>query len=797
MKFSYSWLCDHLETDKSASEIGEALTNLGLELESLTDYSEYSKFVVATINDFRKHPNADRLNICKVDDGTNTYQVICGANNVKKGLKGIFAKDGMYIPGTQINLKKGKIRGEISEGMLLSERELNLSDDHEGIIELLDDFQNGTSAVEALKLNDPIFEIGITPNRGDCLGVRGVARDLSAKGVGKLKPLNFKKINQLEFESPIIWNINNDDNSCEYVVSRYFKNVNNSKSPEWLQKKLISLGLRPINALVDITNYITIDLGRPLHVFDADKIGKKLDMRLANANERILALDNKEYTLDKNTTVIADKDNALAIAGIIGGDYSGCTDDTKNVFLEVALFNPNSVAQTGRSLGINSDARYRFERGLDKNMVIEGLEYASYLINKICGGLVSKNIEAGKLDNFEHKINYKFDYFNKTIGLELDPQKQIKILKDLKFQINKSNEKECEVLVPSWRNDVKNKIDIVEEIIRIYGYENIKQSVPSASIDEIDKIDNSSSNKKFKSIKKLKKTLISNGISEVITFSFHSIRAQEILKGDKSLKISNAISDDQSYMRNSMIFNHLESAELNFKKGFKNIQLFEIGPIYNSSQSQENILSLLISTEENTNSIYKSEEFNFYSLTELTSILISSLNFDIKQFNISRSTSNTYHPGQSAELFMGKKLIARYGKVHPLIMEEFSKLKNCYAIELFFENLPIDSISRANSINILDSQFQFSEKDFSFLFEKEQNLYEVQRYVKGLDKNLIKNVEFFDLYVAKDLGDDSKSVTFRVTIQSKEKTLEEKDLEQLHKNILEKVSNKFKAKIRS
>ena len=253
MKFSYSWLCDHLETDKNANEIGEALTNLGLELESLTDYSEYSKFVVATIKDFRKHPNADRLNICKVDDGTNTYQVICGANNVKKGLKGIFAKDGMYIPGTQINLKKGKIRGEISEGMLLSERELNLSDDHEGIIELLDDFQNGTSAVEALKLNDPIFEIGITPNRGDCLGVRGVARDLSAKGVGKLKPLNFKKINQLEFASPITWNINNDDNSCEYVVSRYFKNVNNSKSPEWLQKKLISLGLRPINALVDAT----------------------------------------------------------------------------------------------------------------------------------------------------------------------------------------------------------------------------------------------------------------------------------------------------------------------------------------------------------------------------------------------------------------------------------------------------------------------------------------------------------------------------------------------------------------
>ena len=797
MKFSYSWLCDHLETDKNATEIGDALTNLGLELESLTDYSSYSKFVVATIKDFHKHPNADRLNICTVDDGTKTYQVICGANNVKKGLKGIFAKDGMYIPGTQIYLKKGKIRGEISEGMLLSERELNLSDDHDGIIELSDNFENGTSAIDALKLNDPVFEIGITPNRGDCLGVRGVARDLSAKGIGKLKPLKYEKITKLDFESPISWNIENDNNSCEYVISRYFKDVKNTVSPEWLQKKLISLGLRPINALVDITNFITHDLGRPLHVFDADKIGKKLHMRLAKPYEKILALDNKEYTLDSNSTVIADNNNALAIAGIIGGESSGCTEDTKNVFLEVAIFEKDSVAKTGRTLGINSDARYRFERGLDKKMVIEGLNYASYLINKICGGSVSKNIDSGKLDTNERKIKYKFDYFEKVIGIKLEPKKQINILKDLKFQINQSNEKECDLLVPSWRNDIENNIDVVEEVIRIYGYENITESIPSPSDDEIVKINNSSINKKFKAIKKLKKILISNGVSEILTFSFHSTKAHEILSGDKSLKISNAISDDQSFMRNSMIFNHLETAEMNYKKGYKNIKIFEIGPIYNTSQSQENILSMLISSQENTNTIFKSEDFNFYSISNLVSKLISSLNFDAKQFNISRSTSNTFHPGQSAELNMGKKLIARYGKVHPLIIEEFPKLKNSYAIELFFENLPIDSISRTNSSNILDSQFQFSEKDFSFVFEKEQNLFEVQRYVNGIDKNLIKNVEFFDLYESKDLGENSKSVTFRVTIQSKDKTLDEKDLEQIHNNILEKVSNKFKANIRT
>ena len=797
MKFSYSWLCDHLETDKNATEIGDALTNLGLELESLTDYSSYSKFVVATIKNFHKHPNADRLNICTVDDGTKTYQVICGANNVKKGLKGIFAKDGMYIPGTQIYLKKGKIRGEISEGMLLSERELNLSDDHDGIIELSDNFENGTSAIDALKLNDPVFEIGITPNRGDCLGVRGVARDLSAKGIGKLKPLKYEKITKLDFESPISWNIENDNNSCEYVISRYFKDIKNTVSPEWLQKKLISLGLRPINALVDITNFITHDLGRPLHVFDADKVGKKLHMRLAKPNEKILALDNKEYILDSNSTVIADNNNVLAIAGIIGGESSGCTENTKNVFLEVAIFEKDSVAKTGRTLGINSDARYRFERGLDKKMVIEGLNYASYLINKICGGSVSKNIDFGKLDTNERKIKYKFDYFEKVIGIKLESKKQINILKDLKFQINQSNEKECDLLVPSWRNDIENNIDVVEEVIRIYGYENITESIPSPSDDEIVKINNSLINKKFKAIKKLKKILISNGFSEIITFSFHSTKAHEILSGDKSLKISNAISDDQSFMRNSMIFNHLETAEMNYKKGYKNIQIFEIGPIYNTSQSQENILSMFISSQENTNSIFKSEDFNFYSISNLVSRLISSLNFDAKQFNISRSNSNTFHPGQSAELYMGKKLIARYGKVHPLIIEEFPKLKNSYAIELFFENLPIDPISRTNSSNISDSQFQYSEKDFSFVFEKEQNLFEVQRYVNGIDKNLIKNVEFFDLYESKDLGENSKSVTFRVTIQSKDKTLDEKDLEQIHNNILEKVSNKFKANIRT
>ena len=797
MKFSFSWLCDHLETNKSPEQIGEILTNIGLELESLTDYSSYSKFVVATITEFKKHPNADRLNICKVDDGSNLYQVICGAPNVKKGMKGIFAKDGMYIPGTNITLKKGKIRGETSEGMLLSERELKLSEDHEGIINIQGDIPNGTDAVTALNLNDPIFEIGLTPNRGDCLGVRGIARDLSAKGAGTLKKIDYQKIDKFDFDSPISWNICNDNNSCQYVISRYFKDVNNSKSPEWIQKKLLSIGLRPINPLVDITNFITIDLGRPLHVFDADKIGKSLDMRTANNNEKIHTLDKKDYQLDNSVTIIADEKNPLAIAGIIGGNESGCTDITKNVFLEVALFEPSKVAKTGRKLGIVSDARYRFERGLDTEMINEGLEYATYLINKICGGSVSKSISAGNLEKNTGEIEYNFNYFKQVIGIELSNDQQIKILNSLYFEIENITKDSCKVLVPSWRNDVVKPIDLIEEIIRIHGYENIETKSPYATLKEKENVVNSLNNKKFDVTKKIKKIFISNNFNEVVSFSFQSEQAHNLLNGDSSLKVSNSISEEHAYMRNSILFNHLEILEANRKKGFKNLSIFELGPIYNNSKSQENIAFGLTSIQKTNNKNYPKNKFDFFFLMEFVSKIISSLNFDIKNFNIDRSQSILYHPGQSAELYMGKKLIARYGKIHPMILENFSKLPYTFGFELFYENLPIETMHRKNSNKLNDSSFQFSEKDFSFIFEKNQNLFEVYRMLMGIDKKLIQKVEFFDEYNSSEIGDDSKSVTFKITLQSNEKTLEEEDLEKIHQAIVEKISDKFNAKLRS
>jgi len=797
MKFSYTWLCDHLDTKLSPLEIADILTNIGLELEGLTDYSSYAQFVVATIVDFKKHPNADRLNICSVDNGEKTFQVICGAPNVKKGMKGIFATDGMYIPGTDITLKKGKIRGEVSEGMLLSERELKLSDDHEGIIEIKEDLPNGTDAVTALDLKDPIFEIGVTPNRGDCLSVRGIARDLAAKGIGKLKPLTIKKIDNQEFESPITWSIQDDGNSCSFVVSRYYKDIKNTISPDWLQKKLLSIGLRPINALVDITNFITMDLGRPLHVFDADKIGNKLNMRLSNDKENLLALDNKEYSLNDTTTIIADDKNVLAIAGIIGGNDSGCTLETKNVFLEVAVFDPSMVAKTGRKLGINSDARYRFERGLDLEMVNEGLEYATYLINELCGGSFSRKVYSGNLEIKKNIISYKFDSFKKIIGIELSEKDQIEILNNLYFETQNNQDGTCNVTIPSWRNDIKKNIDLIEEVIRIHGYDKIRINYPITSLDEQKILANSQINKKYSVIKKIKKTLISNDFNEIITFSFQSNKAHELLNGDASLKISNAISEDHAFMRSSMLFNHLESLENNRKKGFNNLSVFEIGPIYHNSKSQENILFALSSNNKKQNKYFQENNFDFYYLTKTISKILNAINFDMRQFNIYRSKSNIFHPGQSAELYMGKKIIARYGKIHPLILEKFAKLSNVYGMEVYFENLPLESMVRRNKSSKDESNFQHSEKDFSFIFDRDQNLFEVYRFVLGIDKKLIQNVEFFDEYLSDEIGVNKKSIAFKITIQSLEKTLDEKDLEDIHQNIINKVSSKFNAKIRS
>ena len=798
MKFTYSWLCDHLDTKLDANSIGDVLTNIGLELENLTDYSKtHGNFVVASIVEFKKHPNADRLNLCIVDDGFKKYQVVCGAHNVKKDLKGIFAKEGLYIPGIDLKLKKGKIRGEVSEGMMLSERELGLSDEHDGIIEISENIANGTDAITALNLNDPIFELAITPNRGDCLSVRGIARDLAAKGCGVLKDLKIETLKSSNFDSPIKWVIKEDNNSCEYVLGRYFRNVSNRKSPEWLTKKIISIGLRPINALADITNFITIDLGRPLHVFDADKIDGDLTMHLSVEGNEVDALDNKNYKLSNINTIISDSKKIHGIAGIIGGLESGCSENTKNVFLEVASFKPSGIAKSARSLGIFSDARQRFERGIDKDFIEKGIEYASSLIVNCCGGEASPIINAGNLQSTPTFIDYKFEKFTKVIGFSLENSIQIKYLENLGFKILKKNKTDCTIEVPSWRNDVESPIDLIEEIIRLHGFQYIQEEKIISTNEEKIKIKNSPSNKKHKIYQRLKKILASEKYQEIITFSFHSSLSHSALKGSKSLRLSNAISEEFRYMRNSMFGNHLNTLEENRKKGLNQQSVFEIGPIYQDVNLQHNILSIMTLSTKNNNTVFKSEIFGFNELSSQISILLKELNFDIKQFIIKRSENDIFHPGKAAELWQGKNLIARYGAIHPFIVQKFTKVPEVYAAEIYIDNLPLDSIYNNKKISYFESSYPFSEKDFSFIFNKDQNLFKVYKTVLEIDKKLIHEVDFFDQFYSEDIGIHKKSITFRIKIQSKDKTLEDKELEDIFSKVIDTITNKFDAQLRS
>ncbi len=797
MKFTYSWLTDHLDTNLNANAVGENLTNIGLELENLKDYSStHGGFVVASIVEFKKHPNADRLNICTVDDGSKTYQVVCGAHNVKKNLKGIFAKEGLYIPGIDLTLKKGKIRGELSEGMMLSERELGLSQDHEGIIELDGSIANGTDAVTALELNDPLFEIAITPNRGDCLSVRGIARDLAAKGCGVLKDLKIEQIENSNFDSPIKWLIKNDGNSCEYVLGRYFRNVSNLKSPEWLVKKLLSIGLRPINILADITNFITIDQGRPLHVFDADKINGNLIMHLSQDGDSIKTLDNKEYKLSKINTIISDSKKIHGIAGIIGGLESGCSEHTKNVFLEVASFKPSGIAKSARSLGIFSDARQRFERGIDKAFVEKGMNYASSLIVQYCGGEASKIVNAGNLNLMPIIIDYEFKNFSKVIGFDLDATIQIKYLEKLSFKIIQKSKINCSIEVPSWRNDIESPIDIIEEIIRLHGYDYIKEEKIISTNEEKTKIKNSPANKKHKIYDRVKKTLASENYQEVITFSFHSLNSHISFKGSEKLKLSNAISEEFNYMRNTMFGNHLNILEKKKKKGFEQQSIFEIGPIYEDINIQLNILSMMSFSIKSVNSVFKNEIFTFNDLTIQISKILKELNFDIQQFVIKRSQNEMFHPGKSAELWQGKKLIARYGAIHPFIVQEYIKAPEVYAAEIYIDNLPLETIYNNKKISSFESTYPYSEKDFSFIFNKDQNLFEVYKSILNIDKKLIHNVDFFDQFYSEEIGSESKSITFRIKIQSLDKTLDDRELEDIFSKVIETITNKFDAQLR-
>ena len=575
MKFTFNWLKEHLDTTASLDEIVEKLSLIGLEVEGVEDKGrELSVFKTCRVREAAQHPNADRLRVCQVESAEGEFQVVCGAPNARTGMVGVFAPVGSYVPGIDLTLKAGELRGEASNGMLVSEREMGLSDEHDEIIDLPSDTPVGVPIAEALGFDDPVIEIAITPNRGDCLGVRGVARDLAAAGLGTLKPLKAERAAGAE-ASAVKWAIG--DNAAEdvhYVAGRTFRGVKNGPSPKWLQNRLLAIGLRPISALVDITNYISFDLGRPLHVFDADRLrSDTLTWRKARNDEAFLALDDNSYKLSDTMAVACDGQGAVGIGGIMGGAESGCQDDTTNVFLEVALFDHISVAMTGRKTGIYSDARYRFERIVDPESARWGLDVATQMILDLCGGEASEVVEAGAVPDSSRSIELRPSRIADLCGVELSRERQADILRTLEFTV----EDKGDLLVagvPSWRSDVELEACLVEEILRIHGFENI----PELPLPRPSYLPHGVLTLAQRRASNVRTALCWQGLDEAVTFSFISA-AQASLFGDvpETLKVANPISADLDTMRPSVLPTLLAAAARNTDRGYADNAIFEVG----------------------------------------------------------------------------------------------------------------------------------------------------------------------------------------------------------------------------
>ena len=793
MKFTLSWLKQHLETNSDIETILKKLTNIGLEVESSYNPSEaLNGFIAAKIISTKPHPDADRLQLCLIDTGTEEIEIVCGAKNAKEGLTTIYAPVGSTIPASGMKLKKAKIRGIESSGMLCSEKELNLGDDSEGITELSDQISPGTSISKALDINDTYVEIAITPNRPDCLGIRGIARDLAAAGLGELIKEKQIKISTSKENLPVFIDAENNFEGCTIFAGRLIKNITNNKSPDWLVKRLESIGVKSINCLVDITNFINFDRGRPLHVYDANKINNKIGARDAKVGEKILALDGKDYELKSGMCVIADDEKVLGIGGIMGGNESGSTIETNDVFIESAYFDPIKTALSGRALNIISDSRYRFERGVDPEYVIEGLNLATQMILDLCGG------EAGEIslvDNLKFqpkKIKFDPKLVKKLTGIEIPNDKIVKILESLGFDISNS----WNVVVPSWRPDIYGEADLVEEIVRIFGLDNI-ESEPLLNLNQPTK---PILTKKQKQIKMIKRSIASKGLMETISYSF--INNKESINfggGSSSLKIVNPISDELSEMRPTPLASLVSIADENFKKGYTDIGIFEVGPGFLGVEQDEQITiasGLRIGTHRSEGSGKDWQGFQKVSVFDAKEDVISVLellNLNLESHKVERTAPDHYHPGRSGQIVTGGgDILASFGELHPKIIKT-KDFKVAVAFEIYIDAINKQKIKSNLKIAPEISNLQPLKRDFSFVVSSDTEAQKIINAAKQSDQSFIKDVKIFDQF----LGENEKSIAIEVIIQPKEVTLTDEKIESISKKIIKSVEDKTKGKLRS
>ncbi len=796
MKFTLSWLKEHLETDESVEALAETLSLIGLEVESVDDpAAALAPFKVARVIDAKQHPDADKLRVCLVDTGADQVQVVCGAPNARSGMKGVFAPIGTDIPGTGLHLKPTRIRGVESSGMLVSEREMGLSEDHEGIIDLPEDTPVGTPLAEVLGLNDPVFHVAVTPNRSDALGISGIARDLAAKDMGRLKTPDIAPVTgdgpcsvplKLDFAAE-------DRHLCHAFALRLVRGVTNGPSPDWMQRRLKAIGLRPINALVDITNYVTYDRSRPLHVFDAAKVKGGLTVRRARAGEEILALDGRTYRLDETMVTIADEAGPESIAGIMGGEHSGCDESTTDVLIESALWDPINIARTGRILGAESDARHRFERGVDPAFTVPGLELATRLVLDICGGTPSEVTIAGEIPEPDRIIDFDPREMARLTGLDVSFKEMKVILTRLGFWVAGSEEAP-RVAVPSWRPDVHEAADLVEEITRIVGVDR----VPTVALPRPPEVAKPVLTLKQTRERDARRVLAARGLVEAVTWSFIPAAHAALFGagGDARIVLDNPISSEMSDMRPSLLPGLITAAQRNADRGCADVALFEVGATYHgmAPDDQRDIAAGVRRATAKPGGAGRhwsgaADTVDAFDAKADAIDVLSMLGAPVGSVQVQPGGGDWYHPGRSGLLTLGPKtVLARFGELHPRILSALDAKGPMVAFEVYLDAVPAPRARATRAKPALDaSDLMPVTRDFAFVVDEQVPAQDILRAARGAEKTLIAALNVFDVFTGATLGAGRKSVAIEVTLQPRDKTLTDEEIEAVGQRIVAAV----------
>ena len=807
MKFTLAWLKDHLETSASITELTDKLSSVGLEVEGVEDRgAKLAAFTVARVLEAKQHPNADKLKVCMVDTGSGVVEVVCGAPNARTGMIGVFAPVGSYIPGKDLTLEARSVRGIVSAGMLVSEAELEISDAGDGIIELPAELGGriGTRFAEVMGFADPVIEVKLTPNRPDCTGVRGIARDLAAAGLGKLKPERAPSGVEGSFKCPIEIELEfppQAADACACFAGRYLRSVSNGSAPAWLQQRLTAVGLRPINALVDVTNYISVDRGRPLHVYDADKLQGAIRARLGRKGELFLGLDGKTHAVDDSMCVIADDRAVLGLGGILGGEDTGVTSASKNILIECAYFDPVRTAATGRKTGIVSDARYRFERGVDPAFIKPGLDLATRLMLEVAGGTPSRALVAGAPPEAKRVIDFPLELVQRLAGIVID-EKQIRgTLEALGFTLA-GKAQNLKVTVPSWRPDVGGTADLVEEVVRIAGLD----KVPSAPMPRRHGVARALLTQTQRRVRRARRELAARGMVEAITWSFiAAAAARQFGGGSPALELANPISSEMTSMRPSLLPGLLTAGQRNRHRGFNDVGLFEVGQIYRDDTPEGQ--SMVASGVRLGNAVPAGAGRHWTGTAETAGVfeakadvvaLLAGLGFDANRAQVARAAPAWFHPGRSGVLRLGPKtVLAAFGEIHPEVLAALDVAGPAAAFEVYLDALPRDKKKAIARPALKVADLLAVRRDFAFVLDRDVAAQEVVKAVLAADKKLIMGVNVFDLFEGASLGAGKKSLALEVTLQPTDKTLTDEEIEAVAARVVAEVKKATGGEIRS